>query len=828
MAYLFRLGQYSVALTLLALVAQPSLQQSCPPIDVDVDYPGNDIHGVPSTAAENCCGICAATPNCLAFSYAYGTCYLKSAKGSSVRTPGVQSGTVATCPSIENDIDYAGGDLKAVAASAASDCCGHCKATTDCKLYSYAYGTCYLKHTQGTRLAKAGVHSAVVVASVDPPTTTTAPPPTTTSRPLPGQCYPPVQDIDYAGMDVATIPGSSSAAQCCDACSLFPSCNVYVFYQGNCYLKSAKGRSSALPGAVASARSTFAPTCAAIEDNVDFPGGDLIAAAKSTAEECCDVCRATSGCALFTWAWGTCYLKSTQGARQVSWGARSMVVVTTPPPPTTFTPKPTTTPPLTTPPPTTTTPTPTPSPPPSPPTPTPVVSCGKRQRKAWSASSAAEKELYISAVEESMKRGLYQRFLSVHNDLKANKEAHGTCVFLFWHRKFLVAFEDMLRSLAPAYACMTLAYWDYTQDYVRFQTSQCKTIADCSVATADLGGSTHGRDPQPADPGHSTLCVTSRPLNASDGGCVRRGDWHATAMPDWSISNARSSLFDVGPSIAAVSYDLEIGIHGSVHMELRGQMGNGFLSPHDPIFYLHHAMVDVLHTVFYHCKVEPLNLDPVGQQTHPSSFQGCTVNYGDGEPQPVGPTTAILMRSHVDLDDNLPIPVEDDPLIGHFFKPLPSEYFKLTDARTLGYSYNLVGLLGDLYAKCDSTRQVVFESEQFADEHTITAPLIDSANAKTLQFEEAIVAAAISQGLSSDAAYVEVKKINLLLHVNCFGGQDIQDYPDELKQHMHWGTSQKPGFVLWHQLKTNQTTVAISGWQHITQAYYNCSGAMKH
>ncbi|RHY25152.1 hypothetical protein DYB32_008494 [Aphanomyces invadans] len=887
MAYLTRRTSY-LALLVLAFVAEPALQQAtCSSIAVDVDYPGNDIAGVAAAAVDNCCGICAATAHCNAFSYAYGTCYLKSANGSAIAKRGVYSATLATpppcpaiendtdyaggdltsvaasaaeaccgickatagcklfayaygtcylkhtqgprtskpgvrssvvvpphpeeCPAIENDIDYPGGDLVGVAAAAADDCCGICKATAGCKLYSYAYGTCYLKHTQGSRTTKAGVRSGVVVPAVDPPTTTA--PPT-------GQCSSSIANVDYYGMDIATVPGSS-VAQCCDACTATSSCHAYVFYQGNCYLKSGKGRSSVLPGAAASALSSFFPTCAAIEDNVDYPGGDLTAVAKTTAEECCDECRSTAGCALFTWSWGTCYLKSTKGARRVSAGARSMLVSTAVTTPAATTTKPTIAP--TTPGPTTSQPTATPTPAPTPLT--TLSSCGKRQRKAWSASTAAEKALFISAVEESMKRGLFKRFLSVHNDLKANKEAHGTCVFLFWHRKFILAFEDMLRSLGPAYRCLTLAYWDYTQDYVQFQSNQCKTIGECAVATADLGGSTQGRDAQPADAGHTSLCVSSRPLNASDAGCVRRGDWHATTMPDWSISNARSSLFDMGASIAAVSADLELGIHGSVHMELRGAMGNGFLSPMDPIFYLHHAMVDVLHTVFYHCKVEPLNLDAAGQQAHESSFQGCTVNYGDGS-LPVGPTTSIMMRSHVDLDDQMPIPVEDDPWIGPFFKPLPSEYYKLTDARTLGYSYNLVGLVGDLYTKCGAATATSIESTRhFEQDHTVVAPF-KPANVKTLQFEDAIVSTAVEQGLTREAAFVELKKINLLLHVNCFAGGDIQDYPDDFKHRMHVGDAKKPGFVLWHQLQTNQTTVHIAGWQNITRAYYNCTGAM--
>jgi len=37
--------------------------------------------------------------------------------------------------------------------------------------------------------------------------------------------------------------------------------------------------------------------------------------------------------------------------------------------------------------------------------------------------------------------------------------------FYAWHRKFLLEFENMLRSLDPKFKCVTIPYWDWAQEY---------------------------------------------------------------------------------------------------------------------------------------------------------------------------------------------------------------------------------------------------------------------------------------------------------------------------------------------------------------------------
>ncbi|RLN79591.1 hypothetical protein BBJ28_00004313 [Nothophytophthora sp. Chile5] len=81
--------------TSAAIFANP-VAPSCA-LEVGVDYVDHDIGNKPSKDAYGCCSICMATSGCRAFSWTDhegGTCWLKSAKGDSVKKDGVKSAVV--------------------------------------------------------------------------------------------------------------------------------------------------------------------------------------------------------------------------------------------------------------------------------------------------------------------------------------------------------------------------------------------------------------------------------------------------------------------------------------------------------------------------------------------------------------------------------------------------------------------------------------------------------------------------------------------------------------------------------------------------------------
>ncbi|KAF0713974.1 hypothetical protein As57867_004114, partial [Aphanomyces stellatus] len=318
-----------------------------------------------------------------------------------------------------------------------------------------------------------------------------------------GQTCSRIPDVDFQGNDI-TSTTQANPANCCQDCVATPGCQVYNWDNGVCYLKSAQGPRVSAPGTVSGVLSTGPTpkpspttpgTCSVLKD-VDLDGADIKSTSQAKAENCCADCQATPGCKAYNWFDGVCYLKSAQGNKSPLPGAVSGVLssqpVSTPAPTPVPTPKPT---PVPTPKPTAgPTPKPTPSPTPSP-TVAPTPTCS-RIRKSWDALNADEKETFVSAIELAMDKGMYQKFVFIHQELMSNREAHNSCVFLFWHRKYLLAFENMLRSFGPKYECLTLPYWDYAQNYATMQNTpsarRCRSIEACSPVTIGLGGSTQG------------------------------------------------------------------------------------------------------------------------------------------------------------------------------------------------------------------------------------------------------------------------------------------------------------------------------------------------
>jgi len=88
----------------------------------------------------------------------------------------------------------------------------------------------------------------------------------------------------------------------------------------------------------------------------------------------------------------------------------------------------------------------------------------KRVRKDFRSLTADERELFYKALNTAKKRGLYDKFVDVHGLPTNNIAAHMTAQFFAWHRKFLLEFENMLRSLGEEFRCITVPYWDWAAD----------------------------------------------------------------------------------------------------------------------------------------------------------------------------------------------------------------------------------------------------------------------------------------------------------------------------------------------------------------------------
>ncbi|RHY26442.1 hypothetical protein DYB32_007610, partial [Aphanomyces invadans] len=363
---------------------------------------------------------------------------------------------------------------------------------------------------------------------------------------------------------------------------------------------STQGMSITQPGAISDVLEATPPLNCVLDEvactitpDMTLDGTDIGTTSQRDPANCCSDCQNKPGCIAFNWYDGVCSLKSTQGKSYPSPGVVSGVITSS-----------------------------------APPEPTTAPAC-PRIRKSWGALSASEQETFVSALEIAMDRGLYQKFVAIHEEKMSNIQAHGSCVFLFWHRQFLLGFENMLRSLGDRFKCLTLPYWDYVQDYATMQNTpqanRCRSIEACSPITTALGGSTQGSISNANFFGHSFLtnrCVNQRPVNhmcttagsASCPKCLPRGDWANTPMiSDMSISSVRRSVLS-GSNVLAVSQAIEYSPHNIIHSTLNGPMANARISPMDPIFFMHHNTIDLLHTIYYHCRVEPLNLSDSQQK----------------------------------------------------------------------------------------------------------------------------------------------------------------------------------------------------------------------
>ncbi|KAI4618240.1 uncharacterized protein J4E87_007908 [Alternaria ethzedia] len=263
-------------------------------------------------------------------------------------------------------------------------------------------------------------------------------------------------------------------------------------------------------------------------------------------------------------------------------------------------------------------------------------------RKEWSALTKPERKAYTDAVlclqkkkantPASLIPGAKSRFDDfVGNHILKTMEIHYTGTFLAWHRYFTWQYEQALKNECGYKG--TQPYWDWA-----------KTAASGLEKSAMLDGSASsmsgngkfipgqgqvviaGRgEPYiyiPAGTGGG--CVTSGPfkdmkvnlgpvaLSTTNGTEIANGDglsynprcltrdltdysnkkWaNATAIADLIIN--KKDIWQFEMVMQGVPGTDSLGVHGGGHYSMGGDPGRDFfVSPGDPLFYLHHAQID--------------------------------------------------------------------------------------------------------------------------------------------------------------------------------------------------------------------------------------------
>jgi len=338
------------------------------------------------------------------------------------------------------------------------------------------------------------------------------------------------------------------------------------------------------------------------------------------------------------------------------------------------------------------------------------AACSKaRVRKNWDSLTSSEKTTYKNAIAAAMDSGAYIKFVEMHTEVKSELEAHKQCMFTYWHRLLLVTFENMLRGQGSQYECVTVPYWDWVTAQSRLNSGTCKGMLDCSNITSELGGySTSYPTKSLVINGKKTSgrCVSASPLNhfcenssltgSKCAKCLTRGDWRTASVPSsTSFSSVVKQIF-TATSIKDQSPNVENNSHNNVHANLGGAITT-LASPADPLFWSHHAMVDLLNVIFYKCNVGSQTLTFEQKSTNNVTWYSCARR----DSGVFNPTDIITMRTGI--NGNNPIAGWNDTVIGKYF-PSDRRFAAMADPRDLGsssYSYDVSGYLATMYDGCN-------------------------------------------------------------------------------------------------------------------------------
>lgn len=186
-------------------------------------------------------------------------------------------------------------------------------------------------------------------------------------------------------------------------------------------------------------------------------------------------------------------------------------------------------------------------------------------RKNEASATAAERKRYREGIEALIADGSYGELVAIHIDMSHRQHTMsgpvGSQRFLSWHRAYLLRLEERLRQRDPA---AFIPYWDWTQN---------RGIPDWMTDFTPTVRLPDGTD----------LEVTRNP----------GGDAEINTLPEKSAIDQLMEHSTYLDFTLALEGARPFGAHNQVHVWIGGVM-NTMASPADPIFFLHHAQVDRL------------------------------------------------------------------------------------------------------------------------------------------------------------------------------------------------------------------------------------------
>ncbi|RBR27135.1 uncharacterized protein FIESC28_00079 [Fusarium coffeatum] len=262
-------------------------------------------------------------------------------------------------------------------------------------------------------------------------------------------------------------------------------------------------------------------------------------------------------------------------------------------------------------------------------------------RRDWKTLSKKDKKAYIGAVLCLRKkpskadpafapgaRTRYDDFVAVH--INQTLSIHGTGNFLTWHRYYTWAYEKALQDECGYKGTQPYWNWFETGDFATnplFDGSDTSMSGDGKffkhngsvsgggniflpsgngggcIETGPFAGEVANLGPP--SPGMDGMEATKTPLNYNPR-CLRR-DLTSYAVEQWmtlpnlynvTLGRASHSIKAMQDEFQGRFGDRFLGMHAAGHFIMGGDASDLYSSPNDPVFFLHHAMVDYVYWIW--------------------------------------------------------------------------------------------------------------------------------------------------------------------------------------------------------------------------------------
>jgi tyrosinase len=460
----------------------------------------------------------------------------------------------------------------------------------------------------------------------------------------------------------------------------------------------------------------------------------------------------------------------------------------------------------------------------------PLKTCGPRIRKAWEQFSSQEQEIYLRAVSLGMEKGYFSQFARIHANEISSDQAQRTCGFLLWHRRFLLAYENMLRSFGPEFQCITIPVWNFFGAFALQQQNKCKTMEECSPLMQALGGS-QGMDKLFTIDNRKFWgnCVETGPAGKycdyADVGknacakCIPRGKWNEDPFPASLSYSQLIEKMGAANGYRTLNNGLLMYSKSAIHTALKG-ISQSFYAPMDPLFFSLQATYDMLHHIYFLCRLGGF-LSDEEKQTLPEAWETCGLNNHFDPPTATSEVNMIFFNGQKDVSADF------NTELAPFFKDLPKNFYEYVDLSDLGkhtYSYQLTTTIADLLLNPNNAFKCPAITGRRLHTQLITEELKDTSQVRAEQksldwYYSAFELAKESVENDEQKAQEEVEIMDCQLY-NATTIGTIKDFPLEIRQEREIPENIHPRCYELFEIK-KKTHSSVPEWKTLAKTKLN-------